>query len=345
MFSGDIGAGNSAFIGDPEGPQGFDHVVMESTYGHATRPPLDAAARQAALAGELSQARAAGGPLLIPAFAVERTQELVVDLMDLMATNRAPPGPIYVDSPLAVEVSKAFLEHGDDGKGQNRFQQLHESGQLHFTEAPEQSKAIANVKGWHVILSASGMCDAGRVRHHLKRLLWRPEASVMLVGYQAVGTLGRLLRDGQREVRIQGEPITVKARIRNLDVYSGHADVNGLTAWAKARSPIRGSVFLTHGENDSRDNLETALKAAGIANGNIIAPILDQTFSLIPGKSALPVAGEAPRIAPHAPARLDWSNKRAQFLSDLESHLRAAQDDNARELLLASLSKQLSSAQ
>src|SRR5262249_13318313 len=175
----------------------------------------------------------------------ERSQELIVDLIDLMETNRAPPGTIYLDSPLAVEVTKAFVEHGDDGAGGNRFAVLQESGRLRFTEQAEESKAIANVKGWHVIVPASGMCDAGRVRHHLKRLLWRPQATVLLVGYQAVGTLGRLLRDGEKNVRIQSEDIRVSAAIRTLDVYSGHADSAGLMRWAEARAPIRGNIFLT----------------------------------------------------------------------------------------------------
>ena len=341
LFSGDIGPGGSAFIADPEGPSGVDHVVMESTYGHADRPPLDAAVRQQALAAEIAAAHAAGGPLLIPAFAVERSQELLVDLIDIMETDRAPPGQIFLDSPLAIKVTKAFLEHGADGAGVNKFESLRESGRLHFTESADESRALERVHGWHVIISASGMCDAGRVRHHLKRLLWRPQATVMLVGYQATGTLGRLLRDGQRNVRIQGEPIRVEARIRALDVYSGHADAKGLLAWAKARQPIAGSVFLTHGEPESRDGIDGRLVAAGFDTARVVKPKIDEAYVVRASAPAEAVTKDAGRIDPSAPGRLDWHNTRVQFLEDLEKKLRVAGGDAERERILRALHGEL----
>lgn len=119
---------------------------------------------------------------------------------------------------------------------------------MRFTESVEQSKALDFVKGFHIVIAASGMCEAGRIRHRLKNWLWREQGAVLLVGFQAAGTLGRILQDGAKTVRIQGDEIAVRARIRSIDVYSGHADGAELAAWLSARKPIRKGVFLVHGE-------------------------------------------------------------------------------------------------
>lgn len=213
LFSGDLGPGGRDLAHDPAGPASVDHIVLESTYGDVERGFVSTEDRRRILAKELALAHAAGGPLLIPAFAVERTQELLVDLIDLMEKTEAPPGPIFLDSPLAIRATDVFLRHGHDGAGGNPFASLRESRLLRFTESANESREIERVRGWHVIVAASGMCDAGRIRHHLKRLLWRPEATVLIVGYQAVGTLGRLLREGRREVRIQGDVVRVRAAV------------------------------------------------------------------------------------------------------------------------------------
>jgi metallo-beta-lactamase family protein len=282
------------------------------------------------------QAHAAGGPLLIPAFSVERTQELIIDLLDAMESGKAPRGPIFVDSPLSIRVMDTYFRYGKIADGSNPFDRLKESNWLQFTESADESKAIARFHGWHIIVSASGMCDAGRVRHHLKRLLWSEQATVMLVGYQAVGTLGRLLRDGVKDVRIMGEHIKVAARIRSLDIYSGHADAAGLLKWAQARAPIRGNIFLTHGEPDSREGLQAKLQSANAAAKGVIAPLLDACYRLEAG-SAIPETTAAPRIPVNAPARHDWHNARADFLNQLGKALQSAPNDQAREQLIAKL--------
>jgi metallo-beta-lactamase family protein len=138
---------------------------------------------------------------------VERTQELIVDLLELMEGGDAPRGPIFLDSPLAIRASKVFLQKGQAQDGTERFRRMRESNLLHFTESADESRSIERIRGWHIIIAASGMCDAGRVRHHLRRLLPRKEATVLIVGFQAVGTLGRLLQDGRQWVRIQGDDI------------------------------------------------------------------------------------------------------------------------------------------
>jgi metallo-beta-lactamase family protein len=193
--------------------------------------------------------------------------------------------------------------------------------------------------GWHVIIAASGMCDAGRVRHHLKRLLWREDATVLLTGYQAIGTLGRLLQEGRKAVRIQGDDIKVRARMRSIDVYSGHADALGLIAWAKARAP-RGSIFLNHGEPENIAGLAKRLAKAGFAENRIVQVELDQSYRLKPSARPEPEP-RASRLPAKAVAALDWHNQRSEFLARLNARLEQSADNDARERLLASLEAQL----
>jgi metallo-beta-lactamase family protein len=184
------------------------------------------------------------------------------------------------------------------------------------------------------------MCDAGRVRKHLKRLLWRRQATVLLSGYQAAGTLGRILQEGAKRVSIQGEDIQVHARVRSLDVYSGHADAPRLVAWAKQRGPKTG-VFLAHGEPASLEGLKSRLAAAGLPADRIRIPAMDEGFVL--GRTG--VTAKAPgarRIAPDAAARADWHNARAQLLMELNQRLEASPDDKARERLITQLASALS---
>jgi metallo-beta-lactamase family protein len=191
------------------------------------------------------------------------------------------------------------------------------------------------MRGWHVIIASSGMCDAGRVRHHLKRLLWREDATVLLTGYQAIGTLGRLLQEGRKVVRIQGDEVKVRARVRDIDVYSGHADATGLVAWAKDRAP-RGAIFLTHGEPDSLAGLKGRLGKAGFDNERIIITALDQTHRL--KRTGRPETEPRPvRVAAAQVARLDWHNQRSDLLTRLNAALERASDDPAREELIKAM--------
>lgn len=341
LFSGDLGSGGREFANDPVGPVDVDHIVLESTYGDVERAEIGVVERRAALTRELLAAHAAGGPLLIPAFAVERTQELLVDLLEVMEGGSAPRGAIFLDSPLAIRATNTFLRHGTLEGGENPFRRLRESNWLQFTETVSESRALERVRGWHIIIAASGMCEAGRVRHHLKRLLWREEATVLLVGYQAAGTLGRLLQDGRRAIRIQGEDIKARARIRSLDVYSGHADARGLLGWAHARKPISGSIFLNHGEPENLEALRRRLSEDGFENEKVVIAELDQAYRL---KHARPGAREnpkTPRIEPRAASRLDWHNARSQFLAALNERLDGAVSDAEREAILAALAKQV----
>jgi len=337
LFSGDVGSGGRSFSDDPTGPAGVDHLIIESTYGDKERDSVTDEERKQLLGAELSAAFAAGGPLVIPAFAVERTEELIVDLLGLIETDRAPPAPIFLDSPLAIRASEVFLRHDDDGVA---FERLRESRWLKFTEEVRESRALERMSGWHIIIAASGMCDAGRIRHHLKRLLWRSETTVMLTGHQAIGTLGRLLQDGKRAVRIQGDDVKVAARIRSIDVYSGHADAAGLVRWAKDRAPVRGAAFITHGEPENAEGLLRRLTSTGIAAGRVHTAEMDQTYRLTPTE-AEPQPRVKPRISTAAAGRLDWHNARSDFLARLNEKLDAAADDAEREAIIAELARRL----
>ena len=341
LFSGDLGPGGRDFLPDPRAPAGIDHLIMESTYGDRERPPMSPQERRAMLAFELREAHAAGGPLLMPSFAVERTQELLVDLLQVMADGEAPQADVFLDSPLAIEATEIYLKRGySQAEGRNPFEHLHAGERLRFLKEPWDSDQLERLTGWQIIMAASGMCDAGRVRKHLKRLLWRREATVLLSGFQAQGTLGRLLQDGARRVRIQGDDVRVQARIRSLDVYSGHADANALTAWAKARRPVGGKVFICHGEPTSSQGLADRLEAAGFDKKSLVRPTIDQVFSLA-GRGAKSIAPTSTRATPANPAALDWHNARAALLGDLDARLEAASSDAERKMIVDDLRTKL----
>lgn len=345
LFSGDLGPGGRDYSPDPEGPTGVDHLILESTYGDRLRPTLSGAARRDLLAAELNAAHEAGGPLLIPAFAVERSQELLADIFRLMDDGQAPEADVFLDSPLAIEATEVFRERGWNRiTGENPFQNLRAGARLKFLQHPSESDQLERLRGWHIILAGSGMCDAGRVRRHLKRLLWRREATVMLAGYQAAGTLGRILQDGAKRVSIQGEDVQVRARVRSVDVYSGHADAAGLTAWAMARGPVSGRIFLAHGEPEALEGLKSRLIESGVQADQVAVPDLDQAFLLHPRAAEPAPAGGRPRIAAAAASRADWHNARAQLLMALNTALEAAPDDAARERLVNQLAGALETA-
>ena len=324
----------------------MDHLILESTYGNRDRLNLAPPERRAALAQELRDAHAAGGPVLIPTFAVERAQEIIADLVALMEAGEVPEADIFLDSPLAIEATEVFQQRGyNRTTGVNPFDRLRAGGRLNFLRKPAESDRIERLRGWHIILAGSGMCDAGRVRKHLKRLLWRREATVLLSGYQAVGTLGRILQEGASRVSIQGDEVQVRARVRALDVYSGHADAGGLVAWAQARAPVAGAVFLCHGEPAALEGLQDRLVGAGFDQAAIRIPDLDAAYRVsgasVEGAEALSVP-RSPRLAPGAAVKADWHNARVALNMALNAALAEAPSDADREALLARLAGVLS---
>lgn len=339
LFSGDIGPDTKLLQPDPEGPAALDYVICESTYGDVDRIEASDEKRRATLRDEVRAAWREDGVLLIPTFAVERAQELIADLTTLMMAGDIPFCPIHVDSPMATKATAIFRAHAkelDNGPALLEGLRTHH---LHFTETVEQSKALAHARGFHIILAASGMCEAGRIRHHLKNWLSRDAATLLLVGYQAEATLGRLLLDGARTVRIQGEEFPVRARIRSIDLYSGHADGPELLRWITERLPIRHAIFLTHGEEEAMAGLAAHLQGTVPAE-KIVIPGLDDSYDLTPD-GVTRRAGAEPRIPPEQVARLDWHNDVSRLMLDINEELRATADDRARNALIRRLRRAL----
>jgi metallo-beta-lactamase family protein len=340
LFSGDIGSSVKPFHGDPTGPTGIDYVICETTYGDVDREDVTLDHRLLLLEAEVKAAAKLSGPLLIPSFAVERTQELLVDLVRLMKDGRIPGAPIFVDSPLATKASAVFETHARALDNGEALLEALRDPRVRFTESVEQSKAIDRIRGFHIVIAASGMCDAGRIRHHLKEWLWRDAATILFVGFQAQGTLGRVLLDGARHVRLMGEEIRVKARIRSIDVYSGHADAPQLAAWVAERRPILGSVFLTHGEEHAMQGFADRLEKLDPAL-RVIEPSLDSVFAL-PGGAARQISGPV-RSAAESAGRLDWHNELSSLILDIDEQMSLAADERARRQIVRRLRKALSS--
>ena len=341
LFSGDIGPDQKLLEPDPEAPKDLDYIVCESTYGASTRAHVSNAQRRELLTREVDGAIKRNGALIIPSFAVERTQELLVDLVKLMDDKIIPQAPIFIDSPLATKASAVFKAHAH--LLENGADLIHAMSAPHvrFTESVEQSKAIARFSGFHIVIAASGMCEAGRIRHHLKNWLWRPEGTVLIVGYQAQGTLGRILLDGAQRVRIQGEDIQVRAHIASLDLYSGHADGTELAEWVAARGPVSGNLFLVHGEEASIEGLRARLSPA--LGDKVISPHLDDGFDLS-GASAVALDGaRAHRIDPAQAGHLDWHNDVSKLLLDISDELQKAKDEKTRRLVIRRLRRALES--
>ena len=279
------------------------------------------------------------GALLIPSFAVERTQELLVDLVGLMQAGEIPSTPVFIDSPLATKASAIFAKHAGEIEDGEALRALG-ARQVRFTETVEQSKAIDRIRSFYIVIAASGMCEAGRIRHHLKAWLWRDEATVLLVGFQAQGTLGRILLDGAPRVRLMGEEVQVRARIRSLDLYSGHADGPELSAWMRKRLPVSQSVFLVHGEVAAIEGLKERLR--GFLDGDrIIAPALDSAFELTPS-GARPIETERPaRITPERVGRTDWDNELSELLLEIGDAVGRAADERAKRVVIRRLRRAL----
>jgi metallo-beta-lactamase family protein len=264
VFSGDIGRVGLPIIRDPQPPDSADILIMESTYGGRFHAPYADSEKE--LERIINETFKRGGKVIIPAFAVGRTQQLVLTLHQLAANGDIPRMPIYVDSPLAANATAVFGSHPECYDAEIRDFMMH-NGQrdpfhfsdLEYTRSLESSKQLNHLREPAVIISASGMMEAGRILHHLKNNIEDPTTTILVVGWQAPNTLGRRLVDGETEVRIFGESYTNRARVEVLNGFSGHADQNELLAWVGAMSRKPRRTFLVHGEEEAAFTLAGAL--------------------------------------------------------------------------------------
>lgn len=340
LFSGDLGPDYKAFHADPEAPAGFDHVVCESTYGDRVREELTIEQRRTLLEAEIKAALTRGGNLVIPVFALERTQELLLDIASLINAGRLAHPYVFIDSPLASRATEVFAKHAaeleDMGSGE-----VFRHPAFHYVSSTAESMRLNSMSG-AIIMAASGMCEAGRIRHHLRENLARRESTILFVGFQATGTLGRTILDGASRVRIWGRDVAVRAQIRRIDSYSAHADQNDLEKWIEARQPIEGSLFLTHGEAGSIEAFRRLMQSRDAA-ASIIAPQLEETY-------ALPAHGPARRLKTgrqdlqQAVGR-DWQNDYADFSTRLKRELQQIESASERRDALARMSEILKSYQ
>lgn len=263
VFSGDIGPQDTPILRDPVPPPHADIVVLESTYGdrdHRSREDT-----RAEFATLIREAMWEKQKVMIPAFAVGRTQNLLFELARMVRGERLPNFPVYVDSPMATSVTELYRRHRDlfDEESRALIDQgngVMDFPDLHFTRSPEESRKLNDLWCCAVIIAASGMCTGGRILHHLRHNLWRHGTQVVIVGYQARGTLGRRLVEGAKRVTIFGEQIIVRSRIHTLGGLSAHAGQSELVQWAGTYSPHKPRVFLNHGEDKPRAVLASGLR-------------------------------------------------------------------------------------
>lgn len=289
VFSGDLGMDGEPLLKDPTVIEKADYLIMEATYGN--RLHQNVKQRTDELIEIILKTIKRGGNVIIPSFAVGRTQQLIYELNKYYdqkckgcgRENELSKIPVYIDSPLATKATEIFKENAnvfdEEAKdllmnGDNPLQ----FDNLHFTHSAEESKELNLSKEPKVIISASGMCEAGRIKHHLKHNLWRKESSIVFVGYQAEGTLGRKIVEGEKNVKVLGEEIYVKAEVYNLEGFSGHADKDALMKWLKGFKEKPKKVFIVHGEGQSKEDF--AAQARKELSLNCIVPVYGNIYPI-----------------------------------------------------------------
>jgi len=310
VFSGDVGNTNQPIINDPQYVEETDYLVIESTYGNRLHQKMEntlddkSAAAVAELARYIQLALDGGGNLVIPSFAVGRTQEMLYAIREIKQKGLVTGHdgfPVYVDSPLAVEATGIFLQCDLSCLDEKTMAIVRQginpiwSEGVTLSVSSEESKQINFDSRPKVIISASGMCEAGRIRHHLKHNLWRPESVILFVGYQAENSLGRKLQDGAKSVKLFGEEIAVRAQIATLHGTSGHADRDGLLNWLRGFRTGPKKVFVNHGDDDACTAFCALLKEMGY---DADAPFSGTEYDLLTGKMTVYTDGVAIKKAP-----------------------------------------------
>ena len=251
VFSGDLGNRGAPIVKDPTYISDADYILIESTYGNRQHKGMKETIEE--FAGAIGETLRKGGNVIIPSFAVGRTQDILYILNQLSREGKLNNLNVFIDSPLATNATRVFLKHPECFDKETL--ELITKGQfpkgtpiLKFSETPEESMSINRIKSGAIIIASSGMCEAGRVRHHLKHNLWREECSIVFVGFQAQGTLGRQIVDGAKTVKLFGEVVAVRARVYTIGGLSAHADKNGLMDWLTHFNVKPKKIFVVHGE-------------------------------------------------------------------------------------------------
>ena len=333
VFSGDVGNTNQPLIKDPLPISDTDYLVLESTYGSRNHERHTDTLE--VFAELLDRTLSKGGNVLIPSFAIGRTQELLYAIREIKQRGlvKDVDFPVYVDSPLAIEATEIFSKC-DPGCFDEETNRLIEEGidpikfpNLRLSVTVEESKHINETHEPKVILSASGMCEAGRIRHHLKHNLWRPQNLILFVGYQAEGTLGRMLIEGAESVRLFGEDIAVRAEIKSLKGTSGHADQQGLISWLEKFCKKPRTVYLNHGNEESIAVLAGELRDRGYA---VEAPYSGTEYDLVNGVMTAYTEKKRVTAADAAKARLRKTSVHRDLVSQAEALLALAKRCDSR---------------
>jgi len=276
VFSGDVGQWGSPIVKDPTLIESADYVFVESTYGNRLHEGADEGEKlflEYAL-----EAHKKGGKLLVPSFAVERTQQILYTINKLIKSNDFPDEKVFLDSPLAIKATSVFKRHREcfDEETASQKDPFTFDG-LVYTQDVKDSIKLNSYERPCVIMAGSGMCTGGRIRHHFKHGLWDPKNTVLFVGYQAEGTLGRYILDGEKEVRMMGMVIAVKAKIRKIEGFSAHADYEDLLKWVDGFSSKPQRVFVVHGEPEAAESFKDKLAKKGL---NAYVPYFGETVEL-----------------------------------------------------------------
>lgn len=268
VFTGDLGTLDRPILNDPYILDKVDYLIMESTYGNRLHSKNNDGTKE--LVDIILDTVDKKGNVIIPSFAVGRTQEIIYDLnklydLDTDISKKLKKIPVYIDSPLATKTTEIFKMNSQVFDKESRQYILKGNNplqfeNLHFIETSSESKNLNDDNTPKIIISASGMCEAGRIKHHLKHNLWKENSSIVFVGYQAKNTLGRRIKDGQKRVKIFGEEIIVRASIYNIEGFSGHADKNGLLSWVESIKGKPKQIYLVHGETDAKESLKKSIE-------------------------------------------------------------------------------------
>jgi len=328
VFSGDLGRKRQSIIRDPDILEAADYLVVEGTYGMRLHEGEEE--KEKLLKEIIDTTLKRGGNIVIPSFAVGRTQELLYIINKMVNKGEIPRIPVYIDSPMAIKTTDLFIKHDELFDLEMRAAIARGDKPLHFPEAHftptvEQSRAINDIEGGVMIISASGMCDAGRIKHHLKHNLWRPESTILFVGYQAQGSLGRSLLEGADRVTIFGEEIKVRARIAAIGGFSAHADQSEILRWIRKIKEFPSQIILVHGESEPLQHLASLIKKKH--NVDVYIPSYLEEISLKPmGITEIELDTEISARLKSQQILTRWEENNSAFKTRLTDYLEKERD-------------------